>query len=97
MLLDRWFRTETFGAQPETSSSSDSATDREKRAIRAVMASYNDALNNGSTDAALALYAEDAVFMPPSWRCGRTALIQASLNARNSPSDISPEAMANSR
>jgi hypothetical protein len=32
-----------------------------------------------------------------SWRCGRTALIQASSNVRNSPSDISPEAMANSR
>jgi uncharacterized protein (TIGR02246 family) len=29
------------------------------------MASYNDALNSGSTDAALALYAEDGVFMPP--------------------------------
>lgn len=65
MLTDRWFRTETFGAQLETSSSSDSATGGEERAIRAVMASYNDALNNGSTDAALALYAEDGVFMPP--------------------------------
>jgi uncharacterized protein (TIGR02246 family) len=65
MLTDRWFRIETFGAQPETSSSSDSATGGEERAIRAVMASYNDALNNGSTDAALALYAEDGVFMPP--------------------------------
>ncbi|MBV8103844.1 MAG: SgcJ/EcaC family oxidoreductase [Hyphomicrobiales bacterium] len=29
------------------------------------MASYNDALNMGSVDAALALYAEDGVFMPP--------------------------------
>jgi len=33
--------------------------------IRSVMASYNDALNSGSTDAALALYAEDGIFMPP--------------------------------
>ena len=65
MLTGRWFRTETFRAQPETSSSPDSATGSEERAIRAVMASYNDALNNGSTDAALALYAEDGVFMPP--------------------------------
>ena len=37
----------------------------EERAIRAVMASYNDALNRGSTDAALMLYAEDGVFMAP--------------------------------
>jgi uncharacterized protein (TIGR02246 family) len=64
MLTDRWFGSETFGAQQE-SSSSDSATGSEERAIRAVMALYNDALNNGSTDAALALYAEDGVFMPP--------------------------------
>jgi uncharacterized protein (TIGR02246 family) len=65
MLTDRWFRTESFRAQPETSSSPESATGSEERAIRAVMASYNNALNNGSTDAALALYAEDGVFMPP--------------------------------
>ena len=37
----------------------------EESAIRAVMASYNDALNRGSTDAALVLYAEDGVFMAP--------------------------------
>jgi uncharacterized protein (TIGR02246 family) len=65
MMTGRWFRTETYRAQPESSSSSDSATGSEERAIRAVMARYNDALNNGSTDAALALYAEDGVFMPP--------------------------------
>jgi uncharacterized protein (TIGR02246 family) len=29
------------------------------------MASYNEALNQGSTDAALKLYADDGVFMPP--------------------------------
>lgn len=34
-------------------------------AIRAVLVSYNDALNSGSTDAVLPLYAEDGVFMPP--------------------------------
>jgi len=65
MPTGRWSRIETFRAQPESSSSSDSATASEERAIRAVMARYNDALNNGSTDAALALYAEDGVFMPP--------------------------------
>jgi len=37
----------------------------EESAIRAVMASYNDALNRGSTDAALMLYADDGVFMAP--------------------------------
>jgi uncharacterized protein (TIGR02246 family) len=37
----------------------------EEAAIRNVMASYNRALNSGSTDDALALYAEDGVFMPP--------------------------------
>ena len=37
----------------------------DEAAIRNVMASYNGALNSGSTDAALALYAEDGVFMPP--------------------------------
>ena len=37
----------------------------DETAIRSVMASYNDALNDASTDAALALYAEDGVFMPP--------------------------------
>jgi uncharacterized protein (TIGR02246 family) len=37
----------------------------EEAAIRAMLASYNKALNDGSTDEALALYAEDGVFMPP--------------------------------
>ena len=37
----------------------------DETAIRSVMASYNDALNSGSTGAAMALYAEDGVFMPP--------------------------------
>jgi ketosteroid isomerase-like protein len=65
MQTGRSFRTETLRAQPETSSSPDTAIDSEEPAIRAVMALCNDALNNGSTDAALALYAEDGVFMPP--------------------------------
>jgi uncharacterized protein (TIGR02246 family) len=64
MLAER-LRTETYRAQPESSSPSDTGTGAEERAIRAVMALYNDALNNGSTDAALSLYAEDGVFMPP--------------------------------
>jgi uncharacterized protein (TIGR02246 family) len=33
--------------------------------IRAVLASYNDALNGGKTAAVLPLYADDGVFMPP--------------------------------
>jgi uncharacterized protein (TIGR02246 family) len=37
----------------------------DETAIRSVMASYNDALNSGSTGAAMARYAEDGVFMPP--------------------------------
>ncbi len=37
----------------------------DEAAIRSVMASYNDALNSGSTEAAMALYADDGVFMPP--------------------------------
>jgi uncharacterized protein (TIGR02246 family) len=52
-------------ADPETSTSRGGATANEESAIRAVMASYNDALNHGSTDEALALYADDGVFMPP--------------------------------
>jgi uncharacterized protein (TIGR02246 family) len=38
---------------------------REEAAIRAVLASYNDALNGGRTAAVLPLYADDGVFMPP--------------------------------
>jgi uncharacterized protein (TIGR02246 family) len=34
-------------------------------AIRSVLASYNDALNGGKTDAVLPLYTDDGVFMPP--------------------------------
>lgn len=34
-------------------------------AISAVLARYNDALNASSTDAVMALYAEDGMFMPP--------------------------------
>jgi hypothetical protein len=37
----------------------------DETAIRSVMASYNDALNSGSTGAAMALCADDGVFMPP--------------------------------
>jgi uncharacterized protein (TIGR02246 family) len=43
------------------------------------MASYNDALNSGSTDAALRLYAEDGVFMPPYSQSavGKEAVLKA--------------------
>jgi uncharacterized protein (TIGR02246 family) len=34
-------------------------------AIRRVLASYNDALNEGKTAAVLPLYTDDGVFMPP--------------------------------
>ena len=49
--------------RPAQSESSRAADD--EAAIRRVMASYNDALNRGSTDAVMPLYAEDGVFMPP--------------------------------
>ena len=39
---------------------------REEAAIRAVLASYNDALNGGRTAAVLPLYADGGVFMPPT-------------------------------
>jgi uncharacterized protein (TIGR02246 family) len=51
------------GERPAQSEPSVAADD--ESAIRSVMASYNDALNSGSTDAAMVLYAEDGVFMPP--------------------------------
>ena len=49
--------------RPAQSEASSAAED--EAAIRSVMASYNDALNSGSTDAVAPLYAEDGVFMPP--------------------------------
>jgi uncharacterized protein (TIGR02246 family) len=51
--------------QPDRGGGAGEGAGNEETAIRRVMASYNDALNSGSTDAALALYAEDGVFMPP--------------------------------
>jgi uncharacterized protein (TIGR02246 family) len=51
--------------QPDRGGGAGEGASDEETAIRRVMASYNDALNSGSTDAALALYAEDGVFMPP--------------------------------
>jgi uncharacterized protein (TIGR02246 family) len=65
MLACQWSRPQPVRAMPETTSASGPATGDEERAIRAAMASYNEALNKGSTDGALALYAEDGVFMPP--------------------------------
>jgi uncharacterized protein (TIGR02246 family) len=41
------------------------SNDPEEAAIRSVLASYNDALNGGSTAAVLPLYADDGIFMPP--------------------------------
>jgi uncharacterized protein (TIGR02246 family) len=51
------------GERPAQSEPSVAADD--EAAIRSVLASYSDALNSGSTDAAMVLYAEDGVFMPP--------------------------------
>jgi uncharacterized protein (TIGR02246 family) len=51
------------GEHPAQSEPSVAADD--EAAIRSVLASYSDALNSGSTDAAMVLYAEDGVFMPP--------------------------------
>lgn len=65
MLGGEWSRSQPVHARPETSSSHNGATANEESAIRAVMASYNDALNNDSTDETLELYADDGVFMPP--------------------------------
>jgi uncharacterized protein (TIGR02246 family) len=42
------------------------ATTGDETAIRRVLASYQDALNASSTAAAMALYAEDGVVMPPN-------------------------------
>ena len=50
-------------AQDRTAQPSGRADD--EAAIRNLLASYNDALNGGSTDAVAPLYAEDGVFMPP--------------------------------
>jgi uncharacterized protein (TIGR02246 family) len=50
---------------PAQETSSIGGTANEESAIRTLLASYNDALNQGSTDAALALYPDDGVFMPP--------------------------------
>jgi len=63
MPTSGWLQPEPVRAQPESSSFPGSATANEEGAIRAVLTSYNDALNMGSTDAAL--YTEDGVFMPP--------------------------------
>jgi uncharacterized protein (TIGR02246 family) len=41
------------------------STSTEEAAIRGALASYNDALNSGSTAAVLSLYADDGIFMPP--------------------------------
>jgi uncharacterized protein (TIGR02246 family) len=40
-------------------------TPNDVAAITAVMARYNEALNDSSVEKSLALYAEDGVFMPP--------------------------------
>jgi uncharacterized protein (TIGR02246 family) len=66
MLTIRSFRSEPLLAQADKSSSSaGGALGKDEAAIRRVMGSYNDALNGGSADAVLPLYAADGVFMPP--------------------------------
>ena len=49
----------------EPCSLSSATVTKEDAAIRSALASYNDALNGGKTAAALPLYTEDGVFMPP--------------------------------
>ena len=58
MTTGRWAKSKTPRSPPETSSFSGAATANAERAISAAMVSYNDVLNMGSIDAALALYAE---------------------------------------
>jgi uncharacterized protein (TIGR02246 family) len=65
MLIRCCFGPDVVVAQPDRSSASGGGVGGDEAAIRAVMASYNDALNGGSTAAVLPLYAEDGVFMPP--------------------------------
>ena len=58
---------------------SPAAAKDDKAAIAGVMASYQDALNASSTDAAMPLYTEDGVFMPPYSQSavGKAAVRQA--------------------
>ena len=65
MLAGGWVGSQAARAHAETASPPGGGRTGEESTIRAVMASYGDALNAGSTDAALALYADDGVFMPP--------------------------------
>jgi uncharacterized protein (TIGR02246 family) len=55
----------TVHTHPEKSSNAVGGKPADESAVRALLASYSDALNAGSSDAALALYAQDGVFMPP--------------------------------
>jgi uncharacterized protein (TIGR02246 family) len=52
-------------AQPDGGGAAGERAGDDEGAIRRVMASYNDALNCGSTAAVLPLYTQDGVFMPP--------------------------------
>ena len=65
MSTSRYSKPETAPAQSERSFSQAESIGKEEAAIRDVMASYNDALNGGSTDAVLPLYTHDGIFMPP--------------------------------
>jgi uncharacterized protein (TIGR02246 family) len=64
MSASRCVEPEASFAQPDRSFSWARSAGKEETAIRSVMASYNDALNSGSTAAVLPLYADDGVFMP---------------------------------
>ena len=65
MSTSRYSKPETAPAQSERSFSQAERIGKEEAAIRGVMASYNDALNGGSTAAVLPLYTDDGIFMPP--------------------------------
>jgi uncharacterized protein (TIGR02246 family) len=56
---------EYASTQPDLGHGPGQSARDDEAAIRGVMAAYNDALNSGSTAAALPLYCEDGVFMAP--------------------------------
>src|SRR5580704_10595225 len=65
-VVELWLQTWRFAmVQGSVAQSEVSEPANDETAIRSVMASYNDALNSGSTGAAIALYADDGVFMSP--------------------------------
>ena len=65
MLLSGALIHEIALTSPEESYSSGATVGKDEAAIRAAIASYNGALNSGTTALVLPLYTDDGVFMPP--------------------------------